>query len=166
MGRFDTPQVVGNDVSDQIARSVFGRRGDDKQGLTAAGRDLIDDADAAAQRTTLGLGALATKSTVATGDIDNDAVTYAKLQDVSATDRFLGRKTAGAGDAEELTGTEATARLDAFTSTLKGLAPGSGGGTTNFLRADGTWTQPPGGGGGQASESHITLAYSEAGTSF
>jgi hypothetical protein len=26
--------------------------------------------------------------------------------------------------------------------------PGSGGGTTNYLRADGTWTAPPGGAGG------------------
>jgi hypothetical protein len=31
---------------------------------------------------------------------------------------------------------------------LKGLAPASGGGTTNFLRADGTWATPAGGGGG------------------
>jgi hypothetical protein len=31
---------------------------------------------------------------------------------------------------------------------LAGLAPASGGGTANFLRADGTWVAPPGGGGG------------------
>lgn len=79
---------------------------------------------------------------VATTSIEDDAVTYAKMQNVSATDRFLGRKTAGAGDPEELTGAEATARLDVFTSALKGLAPLSGGGTTNFLRADGTWNAP------------------------
>lgn len=35
-----------------------------------------------------------------------------------------------------------------FTSTTKGLAPLSGGGTSNFLRADGTWAVPPGTGGG------------------
>jgi hypothetical protein len=35
--------------------------------------------------------------------IDNDAVTYAKLQNVSATDRLLGRSSAGAGDVEEIT---------------------------------------------------------------
>ena len=40
--------------------------------------------------------------TVATGEIDDDAVTYAKTQDVSATDRLLGRSTAGAGDVEEI----------------------------------------------------------------
>lgn len=41
-----------------------------------------------------------------------------------------------------------TALLDVVTSAVKGLAPASGGGTTNFLRADGTWAAPPGGGGG------------------
>ncbi len=35
--------------------------------------------------------------------IDNDAVTYAKIQNVTATDRLLGRSTAGAGDIEEIT---------------------------------------------------------------
>jgi hypothetical protein len=39
-----------------------------------------------------------------------------------------------------------TALLDVFTSGAKGLAPASGGGTTNFLRADGTWAAPAGGG--------------------
>ncbi len=39
--------------------------------------------------------------------IDNDAVTYAKIQDVSATDRLLGRSTAGAGIIEEITCTSA-----------------------------------------------------------
>lgn len=83
--------------------------------------------------------------------INNDAVTYAKMQNVSATSRFLGRITAGAGDTEELTGTQATTLLDNFTSTLKGLAPLSGGGSTNFLRADGTWAAPP----GTATTAHI-----------
>ena len=48
-----------------------------------------------------------TASTIVTADIDNDAVTYAKIQNVSATDRLLGRSTAGAGDVEEITCTAA-----------------------------------------------------------
>jgi hypothetical protein len=36
--------------------------------------------------------------------------------------------------------------LDAFTSALKGLVPPSGGGTATFLRADGTFATPGGGG--------------------
>jgi hypothetical protein len=39
----------------------------------------------------------------ATWTIDAGAVTYAKMQDVSATSRILGRKTAAAGDVEECT---------------------------------------------------------------
>jgi hypothetical protein len=35
--------------------------------------------------------------------------------------------------------------LDLFTSTEDGLTPASGGGTSNFLRADGTWAAPAGG---------------------
>lgn len=38
----------------------------------------------------------------------------------------------------------ATAYLSLFTSSLQGLVPSSGGGTSNFLRADGTWTSPTG----------------------
>lgn len=40
---------------------------------------------------------------VTTAKIIDDAVTYAKIQDVSATKRILGRKTAAAGIVEELT---------------------------------------------------------------
>lgn len=71
-------------------------------------------------------------------------VTYAKIQNVSATSRILGRITAGAGTIEELTGTQATTLLNVFTSSLKGLVPASSGGTSNYLRADGTFTVPPG----------------------
>ena len=39
--------------------------------------------------------------------IDNQAVTYAKIQNVSATDKVLGRSTAGAGSVEEITCTAA-----------------------------------------------------------
>jgi len=85
-----------------------------------------------------------TDSTVLT--IANDAVTYAKMQNVVNNNRFIGRISGANGDPEELTGTQATTLLDTFTSSLKGLAPVSGGGTTNFLRADGTWAAPPGGG--------------------
>lgn len=48
-------------------------------------------------------GDITVSSSGATWTIDNDAVTYAKIQNVSATDRLLGRSTAGAGDIEEIT---------------------------------------------------------------
>src|SRR5262252_4327583 len=52
-----------------------------------------------------------------------------------------------AGVLGERTPTQVTAALNLFTSTLQGLAASSGGGTTNFLRADGTWAAPAGGAG-------------------
>lgn len=58
------------------------------------------------------------------------------------TNRIKGRVTAGSGAAEDLTPTQLTAMLDVYTSVLKGLVPASGGGTANFLRADGTWAAP------------------------
>lgn len=76
-----------------------------------------------------------------------NAVTNAQLADM-ATARIKGRITAGSGDPEDLTGTQATTLLDTFTNALKGLAPASGGGTSNFLRADGTWASPSAGAAG------------------
>jgi hypothetical protein len=49
--------------------------------------------------------------TVSTAMLANDAVTYAKVQNVSATDKLLGRSTAGAGDVEEITCTAAGRNL-------------------------------------------------------
>jgi hypothetical protein len=47
-------------------------------------------------------GALAAKDTVGTSDIDAGAVTYTKIQEVSATDKILGRSSAGSGSVEEI----------------------------------------------------------------
>jgi hypothetical protein len=76
--------------------------------------------------------------------IPDNHVTYAKMQDVSATDKVLGRSTAGSGDAEEIACTAAgRALLDdanaaaqlvtlgigvmtAWTPTLTGITIGSG----------------------------------------
>jgi hypothetical protein len=52
-------------------------------------------------------GDITVSASGATWTIDNDAVTYAKIQNVSATDKLLGRSTAGAGDVEEITCTAA-----------------------------------------------------------
>lgn len=41
-----------------------------------------------------------------------------------------------------------TLAISNFTNSVAGAVPASGGGTTNFMRADGTWAAPAGGGGG------------------
>ncbi len=79
--------------------------------------------------------------------IDAGTVTNAKLADM-ATATLKGRATVGTGDPEDLTGAQATTLLEVFTGGAKGLAPASGGGTVNFLRADGSWAVPSGGAGG------------------
>lgn len=99
------------------------------------------------QTITLSSDVTGSGTTAITATIANNAVTNAKAADM-ATARIKGRVTAATGDPEDLTGTQATTLLDTFTSSLKGLVPASGGGTTNFLRSDGTWAAPPGGGGG------------------
>lgn len=89
-----------------------------------------------------GTGTTAIPTTIGTNKVLNTMLAQI------ATATFKGRTSTGTGNVEDLTVTEATAMLNIFSSTLKGLAPASGGGTTNFLRADGTWAVPAGGGGG------------------
>ena len=147
--------------------------------LTAYGRSLLDDADAATARATLGLGSLATQSATVTGThsgtssgtntgdqtitltgavagtgtgsfattfsagavnsaaISSAAVTYDKIQNVSATDRLLGRVSAGAGSVEEITCTSAGRALldDADAATQRATL-----GLGTIATGNGTWT--------------------------
>lgn len=134
----------------QISTAVF-------LGRNTAATGVVEQLSIATAKTMLGLtGTNSGDQTITlTGDVTgsgtgsfaatiaNNAVTLAKMAQV-ATARFLGRTTAGTGNVEAMTATQATALLDAFTSALKGLVPASGGGTSNYLRADGTWAAPAG----------------------
>lgn len=53
--------------------------------------------------------------------IDSSAVTYDKIQDISATSKFLGRKTAGAGVVEELSASDAKTILAITNTDVSGL---------------------------------------------
>lgn len=74
----------------------------------------------------------------ATVNINSNAVTNAKLAQMVAH-TYKGNNTGSTANAADITNTQLTADLNVFTSSLKGLAPASGGGTVNFLRADGTY---------------------------
>lgn len=153
-----------------LGRSSAGAGDIEEITCTSAGRALLDDADAAAQRTTLGLGTLATQSgtfsgtssgtntgdqTIAlTGDVTgsgtgsfaatiaNDSVTFAKVQNI-ATDRLLGRDTASSGDTEELTvggGIEFTGTGGIRTSAFTGDVTKTAGGTALTIANDAVTT--------------------------
>jgi hypothetical protein len=159
--------------------------------ITAAGKALLDDADAAAQRTTLGLAAIASSGSA--DDLAAGAVPAARFNDTSHGNRGGGALHAAAtasvagfmsgADKTKLDGiasgaqvnvptdltytastrllassTGADATLPLFTTTDAGLVSGSGGGTTNFLRADGTWAAPPGGGVSDGDKGDITVS--------
>lgn len=98
-----------------------------------------------------------------TGEAGGNAITNAMLADMAEA-TIKGRAVgAGTGDPQDLTAAQATAILDVFTAALKGLVPLSGGGTTNFLRADGAFAAPPSGGvsnfGLQVASSGTTVTF-------
>lgn len=112
---------MANLAADRIIGSVAGGV-PEVIACTAAGRALIDDADAAAQRTTL--GAAATSHTHAPADL-----TFA------ATQRVAGRNTAGGGAGEEVTASQLFDWISATRGALPyrgasgwaALAPGTAG---------------------------------------
>lgn len=100
--------------------------------------------------------------------IPDESVTYAKMQHVSATDKILGRITAGAGDVEEITFTDQAQQLCDDTSfsamrTTLGLGTGNSphfsalllNSSTNFLIFD---TNDPSGFNGTITKDFFTAA--------
>lgn len=83
-----------------------------------------------------------------TWTIDTDTVTYAKMQNVSATSRILGRKTSGAGDVEECTLSEildfigSAAQGDILYRGASGWARLGAGTSGHFLKTQGTSADP------------------------
>lgn len=102
-----------------------------------------------------GTGPGATATTISSGVVSN-----AKLATMAAH-TFKGNNTGSTGAPLDLTATQLTAELNQFSSTLQGVVSASGGGTTNFLRADGTWA-PAGAGSG----ANVNLSNLSAPTAF
>jgi len=80
--------------------------------------------------------------------LSNDVTGNLSLANMASigSNTILGNNTGGSATPSALTASQATAMFNTFTSSLKGLVPASAGGTTNFLRADGTWAPATGGG--------------------
>jgi hypothetical protein len=67
--------------------------------------------------------------------------TLAQLPSIG-TLTVLGNITGGTATPTALSETQLTSMIQVFSSSLSGAVSASGGGTTNFLRADGTWASP------------------------
>ncbi|HEX6073072.1 MAG TPA: glycosyl hydrolase family 28-related protein [Sphingomicrobium sp.] len=113
-----------------------------------AGLALMDDADAAAQRATLGLAAIAASGSGT--DLTASSIGYSKIQNVGASSKLLGRASAGAGSIEELglaggltiSGTNlALGAITPASVATTGAVTSSGGGMGYATGAGGTITQ-------------------------
>jgi hypothetical protein len=87
--------VSNTKLRDSGALSVIGRSANSTGDPADISATAATDAVLRESGSVLGFG------TVATGGIANDAITFAKMQNVS-TDRLLGRDTAASGDVEEI----------------------------------------------------------------
>lgn len=109
-----------------LGRSTGGAGDVEEISCTAAGRSILDDTDASAQRTTLGLGALATLSLVSTDDITDGAVTYLKIQNLSTASKLLGRGDSDSGPPQEITLGSGLSMLGTVISSTGGANPPEG----------------------------------------
>ena len=105
-GTYPNPTIAANAVTNAALR--------DSAALSVIGRSANSSGDPADISTTATSAAVLRESgsvlgfgTIATAGVTDAAITYAKIQNVSATDNILGRSTAGAGVVEEITCTAA-----------------------------------------------------------
>lgn len=93
--------------------------------------------------------------------IANSAVTLAKMANLPAN-TVIGNNTGSPAAPIALTRAQLTAMINQFSSSLSGVVPASGGGTANFLRADGNWTQPTGTGTVSSASQYSIPYYSDS----
>lgn len=81
---------------------------------------LLDDTSISAMRTTLGLGSLATLSSVATANVSNDAINNTKLANMAAA-TIKGNNTAASADPVDLTVAQVKTMLNYVVADVGGL---------------------------------------------
>lgn len=108
--------------------------------ITAAGRALLDDADAAAQRTTLGLGTMALRTAISTGDLVNGAVTLAKFDTTGANGMVLTAQGTGVAPIWASVGGSTSALLSSGTPTAATTYTVTGLSLASYRKLHISWT--------------------------
>jgi len=127
-----TGTIAASDVQAAIAEvaaeaAQVGVTDGDKGDITVSGGGTVWNIDANA---------------VGTPELANNAVDNTKAADMAAT-TIKGNNTGATADPVDLTVAQVIQMLPNFSTAARGITPASGGGTANFLRADGTWQPPP-----------------------
>lgn len=122
--------ISGNDLPNPGASSLGG-----VESLAAVTHNFL---------TSISTSGVPTQAQPAFTDISG-SVTLGQLPAI-ASNTVYGNITGSSATPTAITQTQLTALVNSFTSSLSGTVAASGGGTTNFLRADGSWTTPGGGG--------------------
>ncbi len=109
--------------------------------LTSLNASNLSSGNLSNSRTSAFTGDVTKASGSGTLTIANSAVTLAKMANLAANS-VIGNNTGSAAVPVALTQAQLTAMLNQFAGSTAGTVPTSSGGTTNFLRADGTWGAP------------------------
>ena len=113
---------------------------------------LADHAVTTAKMATLSVDNTILATGAALANIANGSIPDVKLQSTfvhasgDAAPTFTSALGVASGGTGQTSLSALTLSLSLFSPTQQGVVSGSGGGTTNYLRADGTWSTPPGAG--------------------